>query len=110
VRSPTGYLKENSRIKQDTIMGIVFSGMFGWGSSLYTKIETDVHSTTSCSATCSACCPLDFGRAARIAVFVTAAHRAEVARSAAARLSIRSSQGDRAAVRLYHYGLLALLS
>jgi manganese/iron transport system permease protein len=39
----TGYLKENSRIKQDTIMGVVFSGMFGLGIVLYTKIETDVH-------------------------------------------------------------------
>ena len=25
----TGFLKENSRIKQDTVMGVVFSGMFG---------------------------------------------------------------------------------
>src|ERR671916_752354 len=39
----TGYLKENSRIKEDTIMGIVFSGMFGLGIVLYTKIETEVH-------------------------------------------------------------------
>jgi manganese/iron transport system permease protein len=39
----SGYLKENSRIKQDTVMGIVFSGMFGLGIVLYTKIETDVH-------------------------------------------------------------------
>jgi manganese/iron transport system permease protein len=38
-----GYLKENSRIKEDTVMGIVFSGMFGFGLVLYTKIETDVH-------------------------------------------------------------------
>jgi manganese/iron transport system permease protein len=38
-----GYLKENSRIKEDTVMGIVFSGMFGLGIVLYTKIETDVH-------------------------------------------------------------------
>ncbi len=27
----TGFLKDNSRIKQDTVMGIVFSGMFGLG-------------------------------------------------------------------------------
>lgn len=39
----TGYLKENSRIKQDTVMGVVFSGMFGFGLVLYTKIESDVH-------------------------------------------------------------------
>lgn len=39
----TGYLKENSRIKQDTVMGVVFSGMFAAGLVLYTKIQSDVH-------------------------------------------------------------------
>lgn len=39
----TGFLKENSRIKHDTIMGVIFSGMFALGLVLYTKIETDVH-------------------------------------------------------------------
>ncbi|EOL9335844.1 metal ABC transporter permease [Escherichia coli] len=32
----TGYLKDNSRIKQDTVMGIVFSGMFAAGLILGT--------------------------------------------------------------------------
>lgn len=39
----TGYLKENSRVKEDTVMGIVFSGMFGLGLVLMTKVETDQH-------------------------------------------------------------------
>ncbi|MFA8443859.1 metal ABC transporter permease [Yoonia sp.] len=39
----TGFLAENSRVKQDTVMGIVFSGMFGFGIVLYTKVSTDVH-------------------------------------------------------------------
>ena len=39
----TGYLKDNSRIKQDTVMGIVFSGMFGVGLGLYVKIQSVVH-------------------------------------------------------------------
>ena len=39
----TGFLSENSRVKQDTIMGIVFSGMFGIGIVIHTKITTDVH-------------------------------------------------------------------
>lgn len=38
-----GFLKNNSRIKQDTIMGIVFSGMFGFGLLLYVKINSEVH-------------------------------------------------------------------
>ncbi|MGE0024378.1 MAG: metal ABC transporter permease [Hyphomicrobium sp.] len=39
----TGYLKENSRVKEDTVMGIAFSGMFGLGLVLMTKVETDQH-------------------------------------------------------------------
>ena len=39
----TGFIKNNSRVKQDTVMGVVFSGMFGFGIVLYTKIQSDVH-------------------------------------------------------------------
>lgn len=38
-----GFLKENSRIKQDTVMGIVFSGMFAFGLVLFAKVETNQH-------------------------------------------------------------------
>ncbi len=39
----TGFLKDNSRVKHDTVMGVVFSGMFGFGMVLYTKVTTNVH-------------------------------------------------------------------
>lgn len=39
----TGYLSENSRIKEDTIMGVVFSGMFGLGIVLFVSIPSDLH-------------------------------------------------------------------
>ncbi|CAM6284807.1 iron/manganese ABC transporter permease subunit SitD [Citrobacter sedlakii] len=39
----TGFLDDNSRIKRDTIMGIVFSGMFGAGLVLYVSIQSEVH-------------------------------------------------------------------
>ncbi|MGR3464906.1 metal ABC transporter permease [Limimaricola sp.] len=39
----TGFLTDHSRIKQDTVMGVVFSGMFGIGLVLYTWIESEVH-------------------------------------------------------------------
>ncbi len=39
----TGYLKQNSRLKEDTIMGVVFSAMFALGLVLMTKIEAGVH-------------------------------------------------------------------
>jgi len=41
----TGYLKDNSRIKEDTAMGIVFTGMFGLGIVLFSRIETEQHLT-----------------------------------------------------------------
>ena len=39
----TGFLSENSRIKEDTIMGITFSGMFGLGIVLFVAFETSAH-------------------------------------------------------------------
>lgn len=39
----TGYLTDNSRVKQDTIMGVVFSGMFGLGLVIYASITTTLH-------------------------------------------------------------------
>ncbi|MGO4915840.1 metal ABC transporter permease [Pseudogemmobacter sp. W21_MBD1_M6] len=39
----TGYLASNSRVKEDTVMGVVFSGMFGVGIVLYVSIETNAH-------------------------------------------------------------------
>jgi manganese/iron transport system permease protein len=39
----TGYLSDNSRVKQDTVMGVVFSGMFALGIVLFVAVETDVH-------------------------------------------------------------------
>lgn len=39
----TGFLSHNSRVKQDTVMGVVFSGMFGVGIIMYTSIRTDEH-------------------------------------------------------------------
>lgn len=39
----TGYLDRNSRVKQDTVMGVVFSGMFGLGIVIYTQIDSELH-------------------------------------------------------------------
>lgn len=38
-----GYLKDNSRIKEDTVMGIVFSGMFAFGLVMFVEVKTDQH-------------------------------------------------------------------
>lgn len=39
----TGFIKDHSRVKQDTVMGVVFSGMFGLGIVIYTRIESGLH-------------------------------------------------------------------
>ncbi|MGG6136266.1 metal ABC transporter permease [Pantoea allii] len=39
----SGYLKDNSRIKQDTVLGIVFSGMFAVGLILYIAVKPAIH-------------------------------------------------------------------
>jgi manganese transport system permease protein/manganese/iron transport system permease protein len=39
----TGWIKANSRIKEDTVMGIVFTGLFALGLVMFTKAETDAH-------------------------------------------------------------------
>ncbi|MEK9737534.1 MAG: metal ABC transporter permease, partial [Candidatus Nanopelagicales bacterium] len=33
----TGYVKANSRVKEDTVMGVVFTGLFAFGLVIFTK-------------------------------------------------------------------------
>ncbi len=39
----TGYLQAHSRVREDAVMGIVFSGLFALGLVLFVKVETDQH-------------------------------------------------------------------
>tara|TARA_B100001996_G_scaffold279653_1_gene220165 strand:+ start:1185 stop:2039 length:855 start_codon:yes stop_codon:yes gene_type:complete len=39
----TGFLSDNSRVKPDTVMGVVFSGMFGVGMVLYASVRSNIH-------------------------------------------------------------------
>ncbi len=39
----TGFIKENTRVKEDTAMGIVFTGLFALGLVMFTKVQTDLH-------------------------------------------------------------------
>ena len=39
----TGWIKANSRVKEDTVMGVVFTGLFAFGLVIFTKIKTDLH-------------------------------------------------------------------
>lgn len=43
--SVTGFIKERCRVKEDTLLGVVFTGLFAFGLVLFTKVETDQHLT-----------------------------------------------------------------
>ncbi|MBC7785632.1 MAG: metal ABC transporter permease [Burkholderiales bacterium] len=39
----TGWIKTHSRVKEDTVMGIVFTGLFALGLVMFSRVQTDVH-------------------------------------------------------------------
>ncbi|WP_404423058.1 metal ABC transporter permease [Nibricoccus sp. IMCC34717] len=39
----TGYIKQNSRLKEDTVLGVVFTGLFALGLVLFVQVESDQH-------------------------------------------------------------------
>lgn len=39
----TGYIKANTRVKEDTVMGVVFTGLFAFGLVIFTKVKSDLH-------------------------------------------------------------------
>jgi manganese/iron transport system permease protein len=106
----TGYLKENSRIKQDTVMGVVFSGMFGLGIVLYTKIETDVHLDHILFGDMLGVLPGDLIQSAVIALVVTLLIAWKWRDLLLHAFDPQHAQAIGLPVRLLHYGLLVVLS
>lgn len=41
--SGTGWIKSHSRLKEDTVMGVVFTGLFALGVVMITKVHTNIH-------------------------------------------------------------------
>jgi manganese/iron transport system permease protein len=39
----TGFIKQNSRLKEDTVMGVVFTGLFAFGLVLFSRTPSDMH-------------------------------------------------------------------
>lgn len=39
----TGFIKQNSRVKEDTVMGVVFTGLFAFGLVLFSQTNSDMH-------------------------------------------------------------------
>ena len=106
----TGYLKENSRIKQDTVMGVVFSGMFGLGIVLYTKIQSDVHLDHILFGDILGVGWGDIAETGAIAVAVTLVLLAKWRDFLLHAFDEVQARAVGLPVRLLHYGLLVILS
>ena len=106
----TGFLSENSRIKQDTVMGIVFSGMFGFGIVLYTKISTDVHLDHILFGNMLGVGATDLWTAGTIAALVAAVLLAKRRDFLLHAFDPVQAQAVGLRVGWLHYGLLAMIS
>ncbi len=106
----TGYLKDNSRIKQDTVMGVVFSGMFGLGMVLYTKIHTNVHLDHILFGNMLGVGAEDLVTAGVVAVAVTGVLILKWKDLLLHAFDPAQAQALGLPVGLLHYGLLAILS
>lgn len=106
----TGFLKENSRIKQDTVMGVVFSGMFGLGLVLYTKIQSDVHLDHILFGDMLGIGPLDILETGIIALITSAIIAVKWRDLLLHAFDPVQAKVVGLPVRLLHYGLLAVLS
>ena len=106
----TGYLSENSRVKQDTIMGVVFSGMFGLGIVLYTSISSDVHLDHVLYGSILRVSWADIGTTAWICGGVTLALVLKWKDLMLFAFDPAQARTSGLPVGLLHYGLLAVLS
>ncbi len=106
----TGFLAANSRVKQDTVMGIVFSGMFGFGLVLYTKITTNVHLDHILFGNMLGVDNADLWTAGTIAAFVAVIILAKQREFMLHAFDSVQAQAVGLRVGWLHYGLLALIS
>ena len=106
----TGYLKENSRIKEDTVMGVVFSGMFGLGIVLYLSVTTDVHLDHILFGDMLGVTWGDLAESAAISAIATGFMLVFRKDLALAAFDEQHARAIGLPVRFLHYGLLAVVS
>ncbi|MGO7532243.1 metal ABC transporter permease [Rhizobium leguminosarum] len=106
----TGFLKDNSRIKQDTVMGIVFSGMFGLGLVLYVKIQSDVHLDHILFGDMLGVSWRDIGQSAVIAAITAVILGVKWKDFLLQAFDPAQARAVGLRINLLHYGLLALIS
>jgi manganese/iron transport system permease protein len=106
----TGFLADNSRVKQDTVMGVVFSGMFGLGIILYTSITTNEHLDHILFGNMLGIGAVDLWTAGAIAVVVCAFLIAKWRDLLLHAFDPAQAKASGLAVNFLHYGLLVALS
>ena len=105
-----GFLGDNSRVKRDTVMGVVFSGMFGLGMVLYTKVETNVHLDHILFGNMLGVGPEDLWTAGLVALGVSALLLAKWKDLLMQAFDPAHARAIGLRVGVMHYGLLAIIS
>ncbi len=106
----TGYLSHNSRVKQDTVMGVVFSGMFGLGIVLYVSIETSAHLDHILFGNMLGVDQTELWTSGIISLVITAAVILKWKDLLLHSFDPAQAQASGLPVNLLHYGLLAAIS
>ena len=106
----TGFLAQNSRVKQDTVMGVVFSGMFGLGIVLYLSTTTDVHLDHILFGDMLGVTWGDLAESAAISAIATGFMLVFRKDLALAAFDEQHARAIGLPVRFLHYGLLAVVS
>lgn len=106
----TGWLADNSRIKRDTVMGVVFSAMFASGVVLITAFPTDVHLDHILFGNMLGVGQGDLVTAALISAPVTAILTLKWRDLMLHAFDPAQAQVSGLPTRLLHYGLLAILA
>lgn len=106
----TGYIRDHSRVKQDTVMGIVFSGMFALGLVLCVNIRSEVHLDHILFGDMLGVGPADLWQAGAIGLGVTAVVALKWRDLLLHAFDPVQAQAMGLPVAWLHYGLLALVA
>lgn len=106
----TGYFAENSRVKQDTVMGVVFSTMFAIGIILMTAFPSDVHLNHILFGNMLGINGEDLRNTFFISLFVTLVFAVKWRDFLLYIFDPKQAKAAGLPVQLLYYGLLALLS
>ena len=106
----TGFIRERSRVKQDTVMGVVFSGMFALGLVLYSQVQTELHLDHILFGDIQGLAAADLWQTGIIGLVVTLVLLAKWREFLLHAFDPAQARAVGLRVGALHYGLLALLS